>query len=52
MAEPETPSSDDNTTTSPPGNRLLCPVCWTPFTRIRRLPADLLLRGLPQSRPA
>lgn len=35
MAEPEIPLRDDNTTTSPNG-RPLCPVCWTPFTRIRR----------------
>ncbi|MCA1696038.1 MAG: hypothetical protein LC749_15670 [Actinobacteria bacterium] len=36
----DTPPDDDNTTTSPtprtPPDRLLCPVCWTPFTRIRR----------------
>ena len=40
---PRTPSCDDNTTTSAPVNdpaahpeQLLCPVCWTPFTRTRR----------------
>ncbi len=35
----ERPCNDDNTTTStpePPADRPLCPVCWTPFTRIRR----------------
>ena len=43
MPEPQTPSCDDNTTTSTPVNdpaahpeQLLCPVCWTPFTRTRR----------------
>jgi predicted amidophosphoribosyltransferase len=36
MAEPGTPSRDDNATTSAPDSQLLCPVCWTPFTRIRR----------------
>ena len=30
----DTPPDDDNTTTTT--NRLYCPVCWTPFTRIRR----------------
>lgn len=40
---PEHPSSDDNTTTTRPTpdpaqdpSRALCPLCWTPFTRIRR----------------
>jgi len=39
----ETPRHDDNTTTTHPdlGTRtdsspLLCPVCWTPFTRVGR----------------
>jgi len=36
---PERPSGDDIATTSAattePG-QLLCPVCWTPFTRVRR----------------
>ncbi len=35
----ERPCDDDNTTTSSPEplpDRPLCPVCWTPFTRIRR----------------
>jgi predicted amidophosphoribosyltransferase len=36
MADPGTPSRDDNATTSPPDSRQLCPVCWTPFHRIRR----------------
>jgi len=43
MPEPQTPSCDDNTTTSTPVNdpaahpeQLLCPICWTPFTRTRR----------------
>ena len=37
MAEPESPSRDDNATTTPASDsRLLCPVCWTPFHRIRR----------------
>ena len=36
---PERPCSDDNTTTSTSAleaGQLLCPVCWAPFTRIRR----------------
>ncbi len=42
---PEDPCDDDDTTTSgfspdpdpaPHPGRLLCPVCWTPFTRVRR----------------
>ncbi len=37
----QTPPRDDNATTSPQApaqqpDRLLCPVCWAPFTRIRR----------------
>jgi predicted amidophosphoribosyltransferase len=38
----ETPLCDDNTTTHPAANPnagpspLLCPVCWTPFTKIGR----------------
>lgn len=33
----DTPPDDDNTTTSATTpNQLLCPVCWTPFTRVRR----------------
>jgi len=35
----ERPRDDDITTTSAPepeAGRLLCPVCWAPFTRIRR----------------
>jgi hypothetical protein len=37
----ETPSDDDNTTTHPAanpkaGSPLLCPVCWTPFTKVGR----------------
>lgn len=35
----DTPPDDDNTTTTnppPPPERLLCPVCATPFTRVRR----------------
>ncbi len=31
---PEAPRHDDITTTSP--DRLLFPVCWTPFIRVRR----------------
>jgi len=37
------PDNDDNTTTSTPPtpsgqhhDQQLCPVCWTPFTRVRR----------------
>lgn len=33
------PSGDDITTTTspaPPGQRLLCPVCWTSFQQVRR----------------
>ena len=33
----DTPTGDDNTTTSATStDRLLCPICWTEFTRIRR----------------
>ena len=38
----ETPQDDDNTTTHPAANPnagpsvLLCPVCWTPFTKVGR----------------
>ena len=38
----ETPHSDDSTTTHPAANpdagpsSLLCPVCWTPFTKVGR----------------
>jgi len=31
---PETPRGDDNTTTTP--DQLLCPVCRSPFIRVRR----------------
>ncbi len=30
----DTPPDDDNTTTTT--DRLQCPVCWTPFIRVRR----------------
>ena len=38
---PTTPCDDDSTTTAPPAprtdpNQLLCPVCWTPFTKVGR----------------
>lgn len=41
MADPADPPTDDDnttTTTTPTASRerLLCPVCWTPFTRVRR----------------
>ena len=38
MADPTPPRHDDITTTSPPTSppRPLCPICWTPFTRVRR----------------
>lgn len=36
----EPPPDDDNTTTpaatAPPRDRPLCPVCWTPFSRVGR----------------
>jgi hypothetical protein len=43
MADSNPPCDDDITTTSPPTTspptsppRPLCPICWTPFTRVRR----------------
>jgi len=37
MAEPTPPlPSGDDMTTTPAGSQLLCPVCWTPFTRAGR----------------